>query len=60
MIVRATVTRNGYEKGVEYTLLEAEARAMVIRGEAVFVAVAPANNREKAISKPYEKRKNGV
>lgn len=44
---------------MEYDLSESEAKAMVIRGEAVFVAVAPANDREQAISKPYDKR-NGI
>lgn len=56
MIVRATVTKGEYTKGVEYDLPDAEAQAMIIQGTMTFVAVAPAHNREKAIPKKWDTR----
>lgn len=54
MIVRATVDKGDFKKGVEYTLPTEQAQAMVIAGTAVFVAVAPHINRERAISTQWE------
>ncbi len=54
MIVRATVDKGDFKKGVEYTLSMEEAQAMVIAGTAVFVAVAPHINRERATSKQWD------
>jgi len=56
MKIRATVTKNGFIRGVEYDLNEEEATNMIIRGEALEITVAPAYNREKAILQPDEKR----
>lgn len=56
MIVRATVDKGRFKKGVEYDLSEAEAKAAIIAGTAVFIAVAPPHNREKAITPKYDTR----
>jgi len=56
MIVRATVTKGEYQKGVEYDLPNDVAQALIIQGTMSFVAVAPAQNREKAISKKWDTR----
>lgn len=56
MIVRATVDTSDYQKGVEYDLPDAKAQALIIQGIMTFVAVAPAQNREKAILKQWETR----
>lgn len=56
MIVRATATKAGFQKGVEYDLSEDQARAAITAGLAVFVAVAPNKQREKAVMPKYETR----
>ena len=56
MIVRATVDKGRFKKGVEYELSEQEAQAAIIAGTAVFIAVAPQINREKAIIPKYDTR----
>jgi len=56
MIVRATVTKGEFQKGVEYELPDAEAQAMIIQGTASFVAVAPAKNRQKVVRAQYDTR----
>ena len=56
MIVRATVDKGRFKKGVEYELSEAEAQAAIIAGTVTFVSVAPQINREKAIMPKYETR----
>lgn len=56
MIVRATVDKGRFKKGVEYELSEQEAQAAIIAGTAVFIAVAPPHNREKAIIPKYDTR----
>ncbi len=56
MIVRATVTKGDYIKGVEYDLPDKEAQALIIQGVMSFIAVAPAKNRHKAIKERYETR----
>ena len=56
MIVRATVDKGKFKKGVEYELSEQEAQAAIIAGTAVFIAVAPPHNRERAIKPKYETR----
>lgn len=57
MIVRATVDKGDYKRGVEYDLPDAIAQAMIIQGTASFVAVAPHHNREKAILKKWDTRR---
>ena len=56
MIVRATVDKGRFKKGVEYELSEAEAQAAIIAGTVTFVSVAPQINREKAIIPKYDTR----
>ena len=56
MIVRATVDKGDFKKGVEYDLPDAQAQAMIIQGFMSFVAVAPHHNREKAIPKKWDTR----
>jgi hypothetical protein len=56
MIVRATVTKGEFQKGVEYELPDAEAQAMIIQGLMSFVAVAPAKSRQKALQAQYDTR----
>lgn len=56
MIVRATVTKGEFQKGVEYNLPDAQAQALIIQGFMSFVAVAPYKNREKAIIPQYDTR----
>ena len=56
MIVRATVDKGKFKKGVEYELSEAEAQAAIIAGTVTFVSVAPQINREKAIIPKYDTR----
>lgn len=56
MIVKATVTKGQFQKGVEYDLPDAQAQAMIIQGLASFVAVAPYKNRKKAIIPQYDTR----
>lgn len=57
MIVRATVDKGEYKKGVEYDLPADIAQALIIAGTMTFVAVAPAHNRERAILKTWDTRK---
>lgn len=54
MIVRATVDKGGFRKGVEYELDSEQAQAMVIAGTAVFVAVAPHQKRERAVNAQWQ------
>ena len=56
MIVKATVTKGDFAKGVEYDLPDKEAQAMIIQGLMSFVAVAPYKQREKAVIPQYETR----
>lgn len=56
MIIRATVTKGEFQKGIEYDLPDEIAQAMIIQGTATFVAVAPYKNRQKAIIPQYETR----
>jgi hypothetical protein len=56
MIVRATVDRGNFRKGVEYDLPDSEAQAMIIAGFAAFIAVAPHENRERATNKAWERK----
>ena len=58
MIVRATVDKGEFKKGVEYDLPTEVAQAMIIAGTMTFVAVAPAHNREKAILEKWDTRLN--
>lgn len=54
MIVRAIVNKGEYVKGVEYDLPDKEAQALIINGIMAFVAIAPHQNRERAISKQWQ------
>jgi len=56
MIVRATVTKGDYIKGVEYDLPDKEAQALIIQGIMSFIAVAPPKNRVKAVIPRYDTR----
>ncbi len=56
MIVKATVTKGDFVKGVEYDLPEKEAQALIVQGTMSFVAVAPIKNRQKQIIPKYETR----
>lgn len=56
MIVRATVTKGDYKKGVEYDLPTELAQSLILQGVVSFVAVAPAHGREKAILSKWETR----
>lgn len=56
MKIVATATKGGFERGKEYELPDEEAQAMIIAGEASFVAVSPVHNREKAILKKWDTR----
>lgn len=56
MIVRALVTKGDYVKGVEYDLPDKEGQALIIQGIMSFVAIAPAQNREKAIPAKWDTR----
>lgn len=51
MKIVATATKGGFERGKEYELPDKEAQAMIIAGEATFVAENPIKNREKAVPK---------
>lgn len=56
MIVRATVDKGDFKRGVEYDLPDAIAQAMIVQGTASFIAVAPPLNRLKAIPKKWDTR----
>lgn len=56
MIVRALVTKGDFVKGVEYDLPDVIGQALIIQGTMSFVAIAPAQNREKAILSGWDTR----
>jgi hypothetical protein len=58
MIVKATATKGEYQKGVEYDLPNEIAQALIIQGTMSFVAISPAQNRQKAVQPEYEQRCN--